>query len=211
MRYKYDPPAPVKKIFKHFQWDARAEKILLTFDDGPIPETTDIILNELDKLGLKAAFFCVGNNVKKYPSLCNDIIGAGHLIGNHTFNHRKLRGLDRNSAAAEIDSFNHLLYDEHGYKVKYFRPPHGQFALSTKNILDKREMTNVMWSLLTSDYKNDLNLVKFVVDKYLKKNSIVVLHDSVKSKEIIINSINFIVEYAARKGFEIGEPDECLK
>ena len=153
----------------------------------------------------------MGNNIKKNRALCDEILSAGHLIGNHTFNHSKLRGLDNNTAAAEIDSFNHLLLDEHGCKVKYFRPPHGQFTLSTKNMLAKRGMKNIMWSLLTHDYKNDLNLVKFAVENYIKNNSIIVLHDSIKSKDIIIDSINLIVETSSRKGYEIGDPAECLK
>jgi peptidoglycan/xylan/chitin deacetylase (PgdA/CDA1 family) len=152
----------------------------------------------------------VGNNIKNNPALCDEILSAGHLIGNHTFNHRKLGDLDRNSAGAEIDAFNHIMEDGHNYSVKYFRPPHGRFTLSTKKMLAKRGMTNVMWSLLTHDYTNDLNLVKFVVGKYIKKNSIVVLHDSVKSGGIIKDSINIIAESSADKGYEIGEPSECL-
>ena len=201
----------VKKLFGDFQWESQTDKILLTFDDGPIPETTELILKELDKLRLKAAFFCVGNNIKNNRSLCNEIISAGHTIGNHTFNHRKLRGLDRNTTAAEIDSFNHLLNDEHDYKVKYFRPPHGQFTLSIKNMLAKRGMRNTMWSLLTYDYENDLNLVKFALERFLKNNSIIVLHDSIRSQKIIKDAINIIVETSSRKGYEIGEPAECLK
>jgi len=72
-------------------------------------------------------------------------------------------------------------------------------------------MKNVMWSLLTYDYKNDLSIVKYSVKKYLRKNSIIVLHDSLKSKDIICDSIKFIAEEAAQKGFEFGEPEECLK
>ena len=69
----------------------------------------------------------------------------------------------------------------------------------------------VMWSLLTYDYKNDFNIVKFAVRKYLEKNSIIVLHDSLKSKNIILESINYIVEESSRRGFQIGVPAECLK
>jgi hypothetical protein len=68
-----------------------------------------------------------------------------------------------------------------------------------------------MWSLLTYDYKNDINLVKLVASKYMRRNSIIVLHDSLKSKDIIVDSINFIAEQAEKNGFEIGEPAECLK
>jgi hypothetical protein len=72
-------------------------------------------------------------------------------------------------------------------------------------------MKCVMWSLLTYDYKNDFDVVKFAVSKYLRSNSIVVLHDNNKSKDVIKDSINFIADEAARKGYSIGEPIECLK
>jgi hypothetical protein len=67
-----------------------------------------------------------------------------------------------------------------------------------------------MWSLLTEDYKNNFETVKFAVKNYLKENSIIVLHDSVKSKNIIKDSINFILDKASEKGYTFGEPAECL-
>jgi hypothetical protein len=81
----------------------------------------------------------------------------------------------------------------------------------TNKIVTGLNQSVVMWSLLTYDYKNDFNLVKFITTKFLKNNSIIVLHDSMKSKGIILDSINTIVEQAAENGFEIGEPAECLK
>ena len=68
-----------------------------------------------------------------------------------------------------------------------------------------------MWSLLTYDYKNDFNIVIFAIDKFLNKNSVIVLHDNIKSQAIIEKSIDYIVEKSKDKKFEIGEPDKCLK
>jgi len=68
-----------------------------------------------------------------------------------------------------------------------------------------------MWSLLTYDFRNDFNLFKNAVNKCLKKNSIIVLHDSLKSKDIIIQSINYLVEQIDKMNFKIGNPEECLK
>ncbi len=67
-----------------------------------------------------------------------------------------------------------------------------------------------MWSLLTYDYKNDISIVKFAVEKYLKQNSIIVLHDSNKSKEIINDSISFIADEVRKKNYQFGEANECL-
>ena len=211
MRYKYNPPYLIKKFFAEYQWETVNNEILLTFDDGPTSEITNIILNNLEGYKIKALFFCVGGNIKKYPSLTEKILAAGHTIGNHTFHHKILSKLNNTEVEAEIDSFNEHLQKEYNYSVRYFRPPHGRFTLSLSKKMNKKNLSNVMWSLLTYDYKNDLNLVKFAVENHLKSNSIVVLHDSLKSKNIIEGSINFIVDKAHELHLEIGEPSGCLK
>lgn len=201
----------IKKIFKEFYWNTTNNKILLTFDDGPIPESTEIILDILTQHKIKALFFCVGDNVKKYPELTNRIMSEGHTIGNHTYNHKILKSLTKEEKLTQIKSVNELLLKEFNYQVNYFRPPHGRFQLGTNSLLKELHLKNVMWSLLTYDYKNNFDLVKFAVTNFLKKDSIIVLHDSIKSKKIIRDSIEFIIKYATDKNFSFGEPSECLK
>ena len=210
-RYLYNPPGLIKALFIDFIWETKNNKILLTFDDGPIPETTEAILKYLNEQKIKAVFFCVGENCQKYPDLVSSLINEDHLIANHTFHHKKITQLNEKEIIFEIDSFNNMMLTQHNYKIKYFRPPHGRFNLSTSKLLKEKNLKNVMWSLLTYDYKNDIKLVKFAVQKYLRQNSIIVLHDSNKSKNIIIDSIKIILDEASKNGFEIGEPAECLK
>ncbi|NWF49614.1 MAG: polysaccharide deacetylase family protein [Ignavibacteriaceae bacterium] len=210
MKYLYDPPLVIKSIFNDFIWNTFNEKILLTFDDGPTKASKEIILKKLDDLRLKGLFFLVGNNIKKNPSMTSEIISCGHMIGNHTFNHRTLTSINISETHREIDDFNKYVFDNFGKKVRYFRPPHGKIRLSTKRILREKGMKNVMWSLLTYDYKNDLKTVKFALGKYLRKNSIIVLHDSIKSEKIISDAISLCCEIADKKGLTFGEPGECL-
>ena len=211
MKYTYNPPFLVKRVFSSYQWDSNTNKILITFDDGPIPETTPLILKKLAAFDIKAAFFCVGENIKRYPDLYRRINDEGHLICNHTYNHRIISKLKRSEATEQIKKFNNLIKEMRGQDVLYFRPPHGMFKLSTSSMLREMKLQAVMWSLLTYDYQNDINVVKFAIRKYLRKNSIVVLHDSIKSKDIIEESISYLVEESSRKGFEIGVPAECLR
>ncbi len=211
MKSRYNPPVVIKRMFSSFQWESKIDKILLTFDDGPTPETTPLILDLLSTHNIKAAFFCVGENVKQYPELYRELINGGHLVCNHTFNHKPLTRLNRTGTAAQIEKFNNLIKSDFGGDVLYFRPPYGRFNLSTPSLMRDMNLKNVMWSLLTYDFRNDFNVVKFAVNNYLKKNSIIVLHDNLKSKNIVAESINYIVEVSSRKGFEIGAPSECLK
>ncbi len=210
MKYLYNPPILLKKIFNDFNWNTINQNILLTFDDGPNPETTEVILKKLNDEKIKALFFCVGNNVQKYPELVNQIKAEGHSFGNHTFDHKILNQISIEEKVQQIFSVNNLFQEKFNIKLKYFRPPHGKFQLSTDRLLKKFELKNVMWSLLTYDYKNDLSIVKFAVEKYLKQNSIIVLHDSNKSKEIINDSISFIADEVRKNNYQFGEANECL-
>ncbi len=210
MKYHYNPPIILKKIFSDFSWNTTNGKVLLTFDDGPNPGTTEIILKKLSDENIKALFFCVGENVQKYPELVRKILREGHSFGNHTFNHKILNKISYEEKDYQILSVNKIFKDKFDVNLKYFRPSHGRFQLSTSSLMKKHDLKNVMWSLLTYDYKNDLSIVKFAVEKYLNSNSIIVLHDSNKSKNIISDSISFIVDEVRKRNYQFGEAEECL-
>lgn len=210
MKYLYNPPILVKKLFSDFYWNTKNDKILLTFDDGPNPETTEIILEKLSKEKIKALFFCVGENIQKHPELAQSILSEGHSIGNHTLNHKILSKISNQEKDYQISTFNSILKEKFSIDIKYFRPPHGKFQLSTSSLLKDYNLKNVMWSLLTYDYKNDISMVKFTIQKYLNKNSIIVLHDSNKSKNIIADSISLISDEVRKRDYNFGDTEECL-
>ncbi len=210
MKYFYNPPAILKKIFNDFYWQTVNNKVLLTFDDGPNPGTMELIIKKLSDKKIKALFFCVGDNIQKYPVLVNEILNEGHSIGNHTFNHKILSSISKSEKDEQISTVSLLLKEKFNYEVKYFRPPYGKFQLSTNKLLVNHNLKNVMWSLLTYDYKNDLSIVKFAVQKYLKNNSIIVLHDSNKSKDIILDSISSIADEVEKHNYQFGTAGECL-
>jgi peptidoglycan/xylan/chitin deacetylase (PgdA/CDA1 family) len=210
MKYLYNPPIILKKIFSDFSWNTNNGKVLLTFDDGPIRGTTEIILKKLSDKKIKALFFCVGENVQKYPELIHQIKDEGHSFGNHTFNHKILNKISYEEKDYQISTVNKIFLENFGVELKYFRPSHGRFQLSTSSLMKKHQLKNIMWSLLTYDYKNDLSIVKFAIEKYLKPNSIIVLHDSNKSKNIISDSISFIADEVEQRNYQFGEAEECL-
>ena len=211
MNLNYRPPFFVQKLFRNFIWNTSNNKILLTFDDGPTESVTLKILSVLRNNKIKSVFFCVGNNIIKYPSLVEKILEDGHTIANHTMNHKLLTKLNREEATKEIQLFNNFMKEKFNYKVKYFRPPYGRFNLKTNRILTKLGLKCVMWNLLTYDFQNSIDKVKFGINNYLKENSIIVLHDNIKCSGIIEEALNYTIEQADRKGFNFGEPEDCLK
>lgn len=198
-------------MFSDFYWTTLNNKILLTFDDGPTIETTELILKTLGELNIKTVFFCVGQNLKRNPEIAKEILKHGHSIGNHNYSHKSLTKLSIDSQISEIKKCNDVMRHKIGIEPVYYRPPYGKFRLNTNKLLKEFRLKNIMWSLITYDFRNDLNLVKLAVDKNLKSNSIIVLHDSIKSKDIVVESIRYISDKASEKGYSFGEPAECLK
>lgn len=211
MNLLYRPPVLVQKLFGNFIWKSSNNKILLTFDDGPTEETTLKILSVLKSHKIKAAFFCVGNNIKQYPESARKILEDGHIIANHTMNHRVLPKMNRVEAIDEIKSFNELMKEKFNYNVKYFRPPHGRFNLKTSRLLNSLNLKCVMWNLLTYDFENSLKKVQLAINNYLSESSIIVFHNSIKSSDIIEASLNHTIDQAGKKGYQFGEPEDCLK
>lgn len=172
------PPYLLRKVFSRCVWrmpDA-GQKIYLTFDDGPVPEITPWVLDVLKEHGLKATFFCVGQNVEKYPEIYARILEEGHAVGNHTFNH--IKGLSTS---------NMLYYKNVQQCRKYvhsnlFRPPYGQLKPSQQDRLS-RQYRIVMWDVLSYDYSNSVSPEKCFenVVKNVRSGSVVVFHDSVKA------------------------------
>ncbi|PID26624.1 MAG: hypothetical protein CR982_09245 [Candidatus Cloacimonadota bacterium] len=189
MKYLYNPPKLIKKIFNNIVWNSN-NGIILTFDDGPIPKITEDILDKLDEIGVKAIFFTVGENIKRYPNIAKSIVERGHQIGNHSYNHSKTSLFEPFSVQKEkIVKSNKIIYDNFGIRCKLYRPPHGRFNLDTLRIVKDLNMDLMLWSCLTYDYTGDFNKVKKAF-KYLNKKSIITFHDSIKSGKIVVKSID---------------------
>jgi len=211
VKFKYSPPVLVQKIFSDFIWKASNNKILLTFDDGPTESTMPKILSVLKSNNIKALFFCVGNNIRQNPELAEKLLKEGHTIANHTMNHKILTKLNREESIQQIKSFNDILKDKFNYDIKYFRPPHGRFNLRTNRYLKELKLKCVMWNLLSYDFENKIEKVKYGIDNFLREDSIIVFHDNVKCEPIIEKSLNYTIEKVGIKGFQFGEPEDCLK
>ncbi len=192
-------PRLITAAFPHYIWNIETEEksIFLTFDDGPHPEATTFVLDELKKYNANATFFCVGKNVNLYPEVYTRILNEGHAVGNHTFNH--LNGWktgdkkyldDVREAAKYIDSL-------------LFRPPYGKLGRFKAQQIKAFGMHVVMWSVLSGDFDNSLSAEKCRDNVILnaKEGSIVVFHDSEKSFTRMKGALPAVLQYFSEKGF----------
>ncbi|MDD5185884.1 MAG: polysaccharide deacetylase family protein [Paludibacter sp.] len=177
-----------------------SEKVIyLTFDDGPVPEVTPLVLDILDKQELKATFFCVGENVKKFPETYSDVIRRGHKTGNHTFNH--LKGF---SVSTE-EYVENVRKAAESIESNLFRPPYGRITLKQKKIL-QADYEIIMWDLITHDYNRKLSPGKILenVKRYSRNGSIVVFHDSIKAQQNMLTVLALAIEFWKSEGYSFG-------
>ncbi len=192
------PAVYLRWLYPKALWrmDRRERAVYLTFDDGPIPESTPFILDTLRHYGIKAAFFMVGDNVRKYPELYERILAEGHLVGNHTHNH--------------ISGFRHSI-KEYMYNVEkanayirshYFRPPHGWMRLPQYAWLSRKYKV-VMWDVVTRDYSKWMTAEDIVnnVKRYARPGSIITFHDSLKAIDKLQTALPQSIEWLLEQGY----------
>ena len=189
-----------------WRMDPTEKAVYLTFDDGPIPESTPWLIETLDRYNVKATFFMVGDNVRKYPELLELIRSHGHRLGNHTYNH--IGGITVSSKrylrnANEADKLIHS---------NLFRPPRG-WMRNPQYIRLRRHYTIVMWDLVTRDYSKRLTAEEVYenVKNYTRNGSIITFHDSLRSIDKLKKILPKCIEWLRDEGYEFKVFDENLQ
>jgi len=176
--------------------------VYLSFDDGPHPEITPFVLEQLKRYGASATFFCIGKNVNAYPQIYRQILLEGHRVGNHTQNH--LNGWkvadDRyienvREAAKYVDS-------------ELFRPPYGRIGALQAKVLKGAPFNYriVMWDVLSGDFDVSLDAQRCArnVTRHAGPGSIVVFHDSEKAFDRLRDALPVVLEHFSEKGYRFG-------
>lgn len=194
------PPQLIRYLYPSAIWrmDKDERAVYLTFDDGPIPRVTPWVLDVLDRYGIKATFFMVGDNIRKHPDEFRMVVERGHRIGNHTFNHIRGLSYDINSYLENTDKACRMMMN-----TNLFRPPHGYMSPKQYAELKKRYKI-IMWDLVTRDYNRKFNGEQILqkVKKYVRNGSIITFHDSLKSEENIIYALPKAIEWLMEQGYE---------
>jgi peptidoglycan/xylan/chitin deacetylase (PgdA/CDA1 family) len=193
----------IKWIFPNYVWDIPndGQKVFLTFDDGPTPEITEWVLEQLKLHNAQATFFCIGNNIEKYPEIFQKTIAEGHAIGNHTFDH-----LNGWKTTTEVYIENVKLYETQNPKLvtrNLFRPPYGKIKHSQSKILRKLGYKIIMWDVLSRDYDQSISATQCLenVLSNIETGSIIVFHDSVKAEHNLKYVLPKTLEFLKEKGF----------
>ena len=192
------PPFLYRMFFPGALWRIPTDEkcVYLTFDDGPIPQVTPWVLDTLAGYGVKATFFCTGDNAARNKDIFDSIIAQGHRVGNHTMNHIQGIKVDTPRYLANIERA-----DEHIHSP-LFRPPHG-FMRPSQLAAIKDKYTTVMWDVVTRDYSRKLNGEQVLnnVKRYVRNGSIIVFHDSIKAEKNMRYAMPRAIEWLLENGY----------
>ena len=214
-------PSFVKSLFPNFTWniDTKKQELYLTFDDGPTPEISPWVLEQLKAYNAKATFFCIGSNVEKYPEILKAILVEGHTIGNHTYNHLKGWKHKTNDYLVDVEKAQEIidlsksqretechteLVETSKINNKLFRPPYGKFKTKQAKQLQKLDFKIIMWDVLSFDWDVTVTQEECLdnITNSAKEGSIIVMHDSLKAEQNLKYVIPKVLEYYSEKGFE---------
>lgn len=206
--YLIKTPQVIQNLFPNFTWRIPTkEKVLfLTFDDGPIPEVTPWVLEQLERFDAKATFFAVGDNIRKHPEVFQMVKEKGHSVGNHTFNH--LNGW----TTENIPYYHNVRHCAQLMDSSLFRPPYGRLKPRQAQFL-LRHYRIIMWEVLSGDFDVKITPEECAnnVLKNARPGSIIVFHDSLKAQHNLEYALPKVLEEFAQSGYRFEQLEEDLE
>ena len=202
-KYFVKTPWWLRAVYSKYIWKiSTTKKILyLTFDDGPHPEATPFVLNELKKFNALATFFCIGKNVKAHAEIYKRILDEGHSVGNHTQNHLNGWKTDNKRYLADVaEAANYIDSD-------LFRPPYGRItSFQAKQLpaaMKGRRSKVIMWDVLSADFDTDINGEQCLSNVIFnaKEGSVIIFHDSEKAFPRLEYCLPRVLKFFSEKGF----------
>lgn len=201
MYYPIQIPHWLQRCFPRMQWrvpEGDAPALYLTFDDGPIPEVTPWVLDQLAAYQAQATFFCVGDNVRRHPALYQRILADGHSVGNHTMHHLDGWRTTPNAYLANVAQARQYI------DSPLFRPPYGRLGWRQVRRLHRRGYQLILWEILTGDFDPRWTAAQCWqrLEGRLTDGAIVVLHDSQKAWPRLEQLLPQLLEHYHAHGFQ---------
>lgn len=207
-------PWLLKQLYPNYVWDffleARktTDKVLyLTFDDGPVPEATEFVLEQLDAHNAKATFFCIGDNIEKHSDIFNRVITDGHAIGNHTQHHVEGWKTTTEHYVADTlkaqEAINSQIIRKQAEDEMLFRPPYGRIKRQQGEQLRQLGYKIIMWDVVAKDWQSEVSkeqCLKNIMDNAVN-GSIIVLHDSLKALNNVKYALPRVLDHFGSKGY----------
>lgn len=193
----------VKKLFPKYIWSirTRAKTVYLTFDDGPTPEITEWVLDQLNQYNAEATFFCIGYNIAHNRGIFEKTVAAGHAIGNHTYNHMNGWKTDN---AVYLDNVEKCEKEMEGINKNLFRPPYAKVNRTQSKALLKKGYRIVMWDVLSADFDQNITKEKCLenVITNIRPGSVVIFHDSVKASDNLRYALPKTLQFLKDNGYQ---------
>ena len=201
-------PRMITWLFPNRVWQipTAQKEIFLSFDDGPHPRITPLVLDMLATHGAKASFFCIGDRVKRFPGIYQRILDEGHAIGNHTFHH--LNGWKTNDA----DYLTNITEAALCIDSRLFRPPYGRIKGSQARAIVAKGFKTIMWTVLSGDYDAKLNPAQCAnrVLENIEPGFIFLFHDAEKAEKNMLFALEKLLEACKIQGFRCEKINDKL-
>lgn len=186
--------------------------IYLTFDEGYEAGYTEKILDTLKENEVKATFFITAHYLNTQPDLVKRMVEEGHIVGNHTVNHKSMPDLSDEQVKKEVMDLHTAIYEKIGYEMKYIRPPKGEYSQRTLKLCKDLGYKTVMWSFAYVDWdekqqKGNEYATKTILNN-LHPGEVMLLHGNSKNNTEVLGSI---IQEARKEGYEFKSLDEFVR
>jgi peptidoglycan/xylan/chitin deacetylase (PgdA/CDA1 family) len=188
-----------------------SKKIALTFDDGPHPTFTPLVLDVLEQFGVQATFFAVGEHVDQYQGLAQQIIAEGHLLENHSYDHANLTTLNSAQITTQLQQTSDSIFNAVGVAADYFRPPYGATNGTVESVAVSLGMESILWTVDTNDWRQ--NGVDGIIQSALggaSDNGIILMHDGGGNRQQTVDALDDIIIGLQSDGYQIVTLDELF-
>ena len=185
--------------------------LYLTFDDGPHPESTPLLLDYLSEAETPAMFFFLGSQAEQFPELVRATLEAGHRVGSHGWTHRSAWRTPKDETLGDFERAEALLDDLAGHPIRDVRPPYGRFTPALRRWCKEGRRRLVLWDLMPGDFLTSLPSHEKLVDRIagrivskIKPGSIVVLHEGALSHKVVLPALDRVLPLLQAKGWTAG-------